>query len=118
MIAQLKNTYDFQNRADIHSTSSSNSSATTILAENSDNSEVVSRTIAAIIGEEEPTHWPNETEDQIFNNQPSVRDELEVAKTSRRARNAKHAERQNRAAQRAIDQANAAQNQVRCWQRI
>ena len=108
MIARFENTYKFQDGADLHSISSSNSSATTILADNSDNFEVVSRTIAAIIGKEEPIHWANGTEDQIFNDEPSVRDELEAAKTPRLARNAKRAERRNRVAQRDIDQANVA----------
>ena len=112
MIDRLEKTYEFQDGADLYSTSSSSSPATTILANNSEDSEFVSRTIAAIISEGEPTYWATETKEQVSNNEPSIRDELESAKASRRARNTKRAKRRNRVAQRAIDQANALQNQA------
>ena len=80
MIARLENVYEFQDGADLHSTSSSSSPATTILV---DNSEVVSRTIAALITDGEPAYWNTETLDQIFNDEPSIQDEMEAAKVSR-----------------------------------
>ena len=95
MIARLENPYEFQDGADLHSTSSSSSPATTILADNSEDSKVVSRMITAIISKEEPVYWATETADQISNDEPSVRDESETARASRHARNVKHVERWN-----------------------
>ena len=67
--------------------------------------------VAALISEGEPAHWNTETLEEISHDEPSVQDEVEAAKALRRAKNAKCAERRVHAAQRALDQATAAQHQ-------
>ena len=95
----------------MHSSTTGSFPATTVLVNNSGDSELASRTVVAIISEGEPAHWNTETLQEISQDESSAKDEAEAAKASRQAKKAKRAERRVRAAQRALAQATAARDQ-------
>ena len=67
----------------MHSPTAGSSLATTVLVDNSSNSEFASRTVAAIISEGEPAHWNTGTLQEISDDEHSVQDEVDAAKAAR-----------------------------------